>query len=92
MKKRPAVVVSSAAYHRFSSDVILMAVTTRTWDVASGGEVAFRNWREAGLLRPSQLKPILTTLDRRLVVRTLGRLQAVDRAAVQRLLDQILGD
>lgn len=33
-KKRPAVIVSSALYHRNRADVILMAVTSQTTPVA----------------------------------------------------------
>jgi mRNA interferase MazF len=91
-KKRPAVVVSSAEYHRTTSDVIVMAVTSKTIASSTGGDVRFRQWQEAGLKRPSQLKPILATLDRSLVVRKLGSLQPLDRAALKRVLETILGD
>jgi len=69
-----------------------MAVTSRAAAAATAGEVAFRYWQEAGLKRPSRLKPILATLDRSLVVRKLGSLQPRDRAALQRVLETILGD
>ena len=53
-EKRPAVVVSSDAYHRDRPDVILMAVTSQIKPSASVGEAAVQHWKEAGLLRPSR--------------------------------------
>jgi len=89
-KRRPAVVVSSDAYHRGRQDLIILAVTSQARPQALG-EAAIAKWKEAGLLRPSVLKPVLATIERDLVVRKLGRLAEEDRAALRRVLDQILG-
>jgi mRNA interferase MazF len=89
-KRRPAVVVSSTAYHRTRPDLILMAVTSQVRPAASRDEVTIAHWRDAGLLKPSVTKPVLTTVHRRLVLRKLGRLRSTDRLAVQAVLDQIL--
>jgi mRNA interferase MazF len=89
-KRRPAIVVSSAAYHRTRPDLILMAVTSQVRPAASRDEVTITHWREAGLLKPSVTKPVLATVHRRLVLRKLGRLRSADRLAVQAVLDQIL--
>ena len=51
-KKRPAVVVSSATFHRESADVIIMAITTQS-RATSSLQVAVSDWQAAGLLRPS---------------------------------------
>jgi mRNA interferase MazF len=91
-KKRPAVVVSSDAYHRDRPDVILMAVTSQVRPAVGLGEIAVERWKEAGLLKPSVLKPLLATVERRLVIRTLGRLEAPDREALLRGLKTILGE
>ena len=90
-KKRPAVVVSSAAYHRERSDLILMAVTSQAHLTAAIGEASIEGWREAGLLKPSVLKPILFTLDRSLVLRKLGYLRQQDLESVRKSLNAILG-
>ncbi len=55
------------------------------------GEVALAHWKEAGLLRPSVLKPVVATLERGLVLRRLGRLAEEDRRALRDVLDAILG-
>ena len=57
-----------------------------------GGEIPVQRWKEAGLLKPSVLKPLLATVERRLVIRKLGRLEAQDREALGRGLRTILGE
>ena len=89
-KKRPAVVVSSAAYHQGRSDVILMAVTSQIRPSGRIGEVLISCWQEAGLLKPSIFKPLLFTLDRALFLRRLGRLEETDRQALGQILASIL--
>ena len=91
-KKRPAVVVSSDAYHRDRPDVILMAVTSQVRPAAGVGEVAVQRWKEAGLLKPSVLKPLLATVEKGLVIRKLGKLESPDREALLRGLRTILGE
>jgi mRNA interferase MazF len=90
-KRRPAVVVSSNAYHRERLDLIILAVTSQARPETPLGEAPVTKWKEAGLLRPSVLKPILATIERSLVVRKLGRLADEDRAALRRVPDEILG-
>ena len=90
-KRRPAVVVSSDAYHRERPDLIILAVTSQARPEPALGEAAIAKWKEAGLLRPSVLKPVVATIERGLVVRRLGRLEEEDRAALRKVLAEILG-
>jgi mRNA interferase MazF len=90
-KRRPAIVVSSDAYHRDRRDVILMAVTSQARPGSGIGESAVEGWKDAGLLKPSVVKPILATVDRDLILRKLGTLHDHDREAVRRALAAILG-
>ena len=89
-KKRPAVVVSSDALHRESIDLIVMAVTTQP-RAASSLEIPVTQWREAGLLRPSVIKPVLATIERSLVLKKLGSLQDPDRQALVTTLAALIG-
>jgi mRNA interferase MazF len=91
-KKRPAVVVSSEGYHRERPDLVLMAVTSQVKPTASLGEVIVAQWEEAGLLKPSVIKPVLATIDRKLILRRLGRLSEKDRHALSIALKTILGE
>jgi mRNA interferase MazF len=63
-RKRPAVVVSSDAYHRQPRAVILMAITSQFRTVTTVGEVAVQQWEAAGLLKPSVLKPLLAIIEK----------------------------
>jgi mRNA interferase MazF len=58
---------------------------------AGVGEAAVAKWKEAGLLEPSVLEPVLATLERSLVLRKLGRLEEEDRGALREVLRAILG-
>jgi mRNA interferase MazF len=91
-KKRPAIVVSSDAYHRDRRDLIIMAVTSQARPGSAVGESAVEGWQAAGLLKPSVVKPVLATIDRDLILRKLGTLRDDDRRAVQRTLSAILGE
>ncbi|MBV8739622.1 MAG: type II toxin-antitoxin system PemK/MazF family toxin [Alphaproteobacteria bacterium] len=90
-KKRPAVVISSANYHRSRPDYIIMAVTSRMRVLAMIGKLIVRDWREAGLLKPSTIKPIIATIEHALVLRRLGSLRADDQAALRAVISDILG-
>lgn len=89
-KKRPATVVSSTAYNLERSDIVLMAITSQ---ISTGiiGEVQVIEWARAGLLKPSAIKPVLTTIEKVLVLRKLGRLQEVDRQSLRNTLRLVLG-
>ncbi len=91
-KQRPAVVVSTEAYRRDRPDLIILAVSSQIRAGDQIGEPAIAQWEEAGLLKPSVLKPLLATLERGLVRRKLGRLALEDRRALRRVLDEILGE
>lgn len=90
-KRRPAVVVSSQAYNRDRPDLIIMAVTSQVRPAAGIGEVTVREWQAAGLLKLSAIKPVITTVERGLVIRRLGRLNDQDREALRRAIQGIIG-
>lgn len=90
-KRRPAAIVSSATYHRRRPDLIILAITSQVRRQAAFAEAEVSGWKEAGLLRPSVFKPVLTTIESGLVIRKLGRLQAQDRASLSDLLAMVLG-
>jgi mRNA interferase MazF len=92
IKKRPAVVVSSSVYHRQRHDLILMPITSQIATRSIFGEVVLIHWKEAGLPKPSVIKPILTTIEKGLVIRRLGTLQPKDIGATQEALRIIIGE
>lgn len=90
-KKRPAVVISSPAYHQERPDLIVMAVTSQLRSAQTFGDVTVKDWKVAGLIKPSAIKPVITTIEQSLVMRTLGRLNDTDRRALKRAIAKIIG-
>ena len=89
-KQRPAVIVSSNAYHRARRDLILMPITSQL-RASAFGDVLLQDWQNARLLMPSAVKPIVTTLDQSLVIKSLGQLSAKDQAALRVTIAQLIG-
>ncbi len=90
-KKRPAVVISSKAYNIERPDLIIMAVTSQIKPVSIIGEVIIQDWQDAGLLKPSAIKPVITTIEKPLVIKAMGRLKEKDQTALHGSLKVILG-
>jgi mRNA interferase MazF len=90
-KKRPAVVISSVHYHTDRRDIVIMAITSQLRPHPAFGEFTVADWRKAGLIAPSAVKPVLTTIEKRLVLRKLGRLQQADIRSLRASIEQILG-
>jgi mRNA interferase MazF len=90
-KRRPAVVVSNLDYGAIRGDIIVMAVTSRIRADPTLGEIPVAEWQDAGLLKPSVVKPVLVTLEGSLVLRKLGVLSPDDQAALRTGIQRIFG-
>ena len=90
-KKRPAIIVSSLAYNSFKPDVVVMAVTSQLRPSPEFGEVWIPHWREAGLLKPSAVKPVFATLEKERVTSQLGRLPEPVQLILNIEIRKILG-
>ena len=91
IKKRPTVVISSERYNRQKSDVIIMAITSQFNAELNFGEMAIADYKKAGLLKPSVIKPVITTIEKSLVIRKLGQLKDPDSQYLQYLIKLVLG-
>jgi mRNA interferase MazF len=91
IKKRPAVIVSSAEYQAQRRDIVIMAITSQIRSRPAFGEVTVAEWKKAGLIAPSDVKPVLTTIEKRLVLKRLGQLQQQDIRSLRTSLAQIFG-
>ena len=89
-KQRPAVVISSSDYQLHRSDVVLMAVTSQAKPSLFYGELVITEWQQAGLKKPSVIKPVLATIHKKLLRKRLGRLLEADLGALRTLLTEIL--
>ena len=47
-------------------------------------------WQEAGLLKPSVIKPVITTIEKKLVIQQMGQLNGKDLSSLQDSLETIL--
>ena len=82
-KLRPALVVSSAAYHRGRQELVVAAITSNVRRRLYGDHV-LTEWKSAGLLFPSTVTGIIRTVKRSMIERKLGSLANPDREAVDR--------
>ena len=90
-KKRPAVVVSSAGYNANRRDIVIMAITSQVRQPLAFGEAMVADWQAAGLIKASVLKPVFTTIEQGLVIRTLGALSAADATTLHEVLGDVIG-
>ncbi len=91
-KKRPAVIISSPVYQQTRPDVILMAITSQIRNAPTIGEALLEDWREAGLPKPSMLKPLIATLEKSQIVKVMGQLSVTDRNHLEDVLQRVLGE
>ena len=90
-KKRPAVIVSGAAYNEARRDVVIMAVTSQLKPSGAFGEVIIQDWQTASLLKPSAIKPVFATIEQALILKHLGQLSARDQPALRDAITAIIG-
>jgi mRNA interferase MazF len=68
-----------------------MAITSQVRPVPTMGETTIVHWQAAGLLKPSVIKPLRTTIEASLVTRQLGALHADDQNSLHQVLAAVLG-
>lgn len=88
-KLRPALVISSSAYHRSRQEMIVAAVTSNVGRRLFGDHL-IADWQKAGLLFPSKVTGILRTIRRTMVSRKLGSMSKRDIEGVDRELRRSL--
>ncbi len=91
IKQRPAIVVSSDRYNREHLDVVVMAVTSQSRIALLSDHRVIDDWQGAGLLKSSVIKPIVTTVETKLILKTLGKLQTQDHQMLLIPLTEIFG-
>lgn len=90
IKRRPAVVISSDAYHTGRDEAIIAAITSRT-DRVLVGDHLIADWQSAGLLFPSAATSVIRTIKQNMINRRLGSLTPRDMGAVDSKLKLALG-
>ncbi len=89
-KKRPALILSTEAYHKTRQEIIIAAITSNITRELFG-DTKIENWKEAGLLQTSLVTGIIRTIKSNLILRKLGSLPKKDFLEVQNSLKDILG-
>lgn len=90
-KKRPAVIVSSSGSNASRRDLVNMAITSQVRQPLGFGEAMVTDWQAAGLIKPSLLKPVFTTIEQGLVLRSMGALSEADLHALREVVSQVIG-
>ncbi len=88
-KVRPALVITSSAYHRARREVILAAITSNVRRRLFADHLV-ADWEAAGLLFPSLVTGIVRTVKQTMIERKLGSLTTADMQAVERQLRRAL--
>ena len=98
-KTRPAVVVSSDIYHAARSELLLAYVSSQIPQANPAIDHVLVDWADAGLLRPSFVRPKVAAVEPALVVHRVGALSVRDLLEVDRrlrramaLVETVLGD
>lgn len=68
-----------------------MAITSQIRPRPAFGEFTVVEWKKSGLVAPSAVKPVLATIEKRLVLNRLGQLQPPDIRSLRASLGQVLG-
>ena len=89
-RRRPAVIVSSDAYHQSRQEAIIAAVTSRIDRILMGDHL-ISDWQSAGLLFPSVSTGIIRTIKQGMIARKLGSMPVPDMQAIDSKLKLVLG-
>ena len=89
-RRRPAVIVSSEAYHRSRQEAIIAAITSRT-DRILVGDHLISDWQGAGLLFPSVATGIIRTIKQGMIAKKLGTMPQPDMQGIEDNLRDALG-
>lgn len=91
-KKRPAVIISSKKYNDERPDIILMAITSQIHQQILSTEEYIEDWKDAGLLKESLFKPLIATIEKERIIKTLGHLSNTDKKNIEKILHTIIGN
>lgn len=84
-KKRPVVIVSGKDYNEKRDEVMVSMITSNVIRKIFG-DIAIKGWEAAGLLYPSAVTGIITTVKKFRLKKKLGRLDKEDWVRVEECL------
>lgn len=77
VKKRPGLIISPNEYNG-DQDVVIAFVTSKIDTHHRMGDYKIREWEKSSLPKPSMIRMKFTTIDKSIIIKTLGRLQKKD--------------
>ena len=82
VKRRPALVVSSDAYHQNRPDAIVGLITSQVATATGPTDYLLEDWDEGGLHKPSAFRAYLWTIPQSALGQRIGRVTDRDRLAI----------
>jgi len=70
---RPALIISPNQYNKYQ-DVIIAFVTSKLNTRHRMGDYKIREWEKSNLPKPSMIRMKFATIDKSMIIKTLGRL------------------
>ena len=89
-KRRPALVISPDSYN-VGQDITIAFVTSQSSAQRKVGDYEIEHWRQAGLVKASIVRMKFATIDKSIVVKTLGELAVGDRLKLEKCLLAFFG-
>ena len=85
IKRRPALIVSPDKYNS-NQDIVIAFITSKLGLEYRIGDYKIKNWSEANLPKPSMIRMKFATIDKSIIVKKLGEIEAKDIENIQKLL------
>ena len=85
-KRRPAVIVSTALYHRQRGDVVVGLITSQIGSATTAMDYLLQDWVAARLRQPSAYRTFLITVPRSAITSRIGKLSTRDWHSVRKCL------
>jgi mRNA-degrading endonuclease toxin of MazEF toxin-antitoxin module len=77
VKKRPGLIISPNEYNG-EQDVVIVFVTSKLTTRFRMGDYKIKEWGKSNLPKPSMIRMKFATIDKSIIIKTLGRLQQKD--------------
>jgi len=84
-KRRPALVVSPDNYN-LEKDVVIAYITSQMNLTPRIGDYDLQKWKEAGLPKPSKVRMKFATIDKSIIIKTIGNLKKEDSEEIEKIL------
>lgn len=87
LKKRPALVLSPQHFNE-GPDLVIMFITSNISSFGRAGDYILQNWKESGLPKPSMIRMKFATIEKLLVLKTLGSVHTFNQKSINQKLEQ----